>query len=90
MVALVYLLTDDRMLQRGSVEPGHLPILAGIAAALETLGSRERQPSLTLDAKAIIALVRATAALVCAARGSTDASAIEPARGSTGALSGEP
>jgi hypothetical protein len=42
MVALVYLLTDDRMLQRGSVEPGHLPILAGIAAALETFGSGKR------------------------------------------------
>src|SRR5215472_15149481 len=45
-----------RMLQRGSPEPGQLPILAGIAAALKALDSREAQAPLTLDAEAAIAL----------------------------------
>jgi hypothetical protein len=27
----------DRMIRRGAVEPGHLPLIAGINAALETL-----------------------------------------------------
>jgi hypothetical protein len=68
-----------RILQRGSPEPGQLPILAGIAAALTALTALDKgqaQPPLTLDAEAAIALanelVRAAAALVCAARVETD------------------
>jgi hypothetical protein len=29
----------DRMLRRGEPEPGHLPLIAGIAAALDSLDS---------------------------------------------------
>jgi hypothetical protein len=73
-----------RMLQRGSPELGQLPILAGIAAALKALDSREAPAPSTLDAETCIALanelVRAAAALVCAARDHTDRSVNRPRR----------
>jgi hypothetical protein len=42
----------DRMLRRGTVEPGHLPMLAGIDAALRALHDEETVAALSGEATA--------------------------------------